>query len=68
MEYVPGTTLHALMRALPGHRLAPEPALYVARSVCRALAHAHELSGHCGEPLCVVHRDVTPQKPITNNT
>ncbi len=62
MEYVQGLTLKQL---LDGVRLRKKPldlsvALYIATELCRALKYAHTRNNHAGEPLNIVHRDVTP--------
>jgi eukaryotic-like serine/threonine-protein kinase len=67
MEYVHGCDLHRLLRAhagAAGARAAggpPHPGLaaFVMREVCRALAYAHALTDERGEPLGLVHRDVS---------
>jgi len=58
MEYVDGESLHAILR-----RCRPDPVL-AARIIANAAAGlhaAHELRSPDGEPLGVVHRDVSPQ-------
>jgi serine/threonine protein kinase len=60
MEYVAGVPLSQLLRA----GRAPLPPAVCARLVaetCRGLHHAHEATDMSGEPLHVVHRDVSPQ-------
>ena len=61
MEYVRGKDLVAVVRSLLGRGLPP-PALgaYVVREVCRALAYAHGLTDDAGQPLRLIHRDVSP--------
>jgi len=67
LEYLHGETLSALVRRL--HRARPDmlvarPVDLVARIVAdagRGLHAAHEARGPDGEPLVVVHRDVSPQ-------
>jgi serine/threonine protein kinase len=59
MEYVPGTTINRILvkrqRALP-----PLMAARIAAEAARGLHAAHELTDVEGEPLGVVHRDVSP--------
>ncbi len=66
MEYVDGVDLAALLRLLftRGTPLPPAIALYIAHEVCLGLAHAHEKRDHRGQPLHVVHRDVSPQNVL----
>src|SRR5277367_6635205 len=63
MEYVPGESLSLLLKRA---RLArkPVPIPIVADIIMQALSGlhaAHEAVGEAGEPLCIVHRDVSPQ-------
>lgn len=63
MEYVPGIPLNKLLvkrqRALP-----PIVAARITAEVCRGLHAAHELTDLDGNPLGVVHRDVSPGNVI----
>ena len=61
MEFVDGCELRALLAALARSGSPPVGlALYVAREICRGLAHAHALADEQGRVLGVVHRDVSP--------
>jgi serine/threonine-protein kinase len=61
MEYVHGHTLTAVMRNLALRGLPPPGfGAMVVRDLCRALAYAHALTDDNGEPLRLVHRDVSP--------
>jgi serine/threonine protein kinase len=58
MEYVEGVAVNKLMaRKQP---LAPGLAAYIAREIGRALQAVHEARDDAGQPLGLVHRDVTP--------
>ncbi len=63
MDYVNGETLaHTLTRSWK--QKTPFPialTVHVGESICEALHAAHELTNARGEPLGVVHRDVSPQ-------
>jgi len=63
MEYVHGATLARLMRnAKMARELTPVPiAAAVMSAVLRGLHAAHEATNERGEPLDMVHRDVSPQ-------
>ncbi len=63
MEYVHGCTLQQFVQKLgrQGRKLAPELAAYIAMKVADGLHAAHETKNDRGEPLGVVHRDVSPQ-------
>src|ERR1700690_1868515 len=62
MEYVHGQDLSATMRVFWKSVGPPHPALvaYVGRDVCRALGYAHGLTDEHGQPLGMIHRDVSP--------
>jgi serine/threonine protein kinase len=62
MEYVPGKDLSSLMRVLRAAKSAVPPGLatYVVREAAIGLHYAHTLRGAGGQPLGIVHRDVTP--------
>lgn len=66
MELVRGRTLAATLRicAAKGTRLGLAPSLHVAAEVAKGLGYAHRLSGAGGEPLGIVHRDVSPQNVL----
>jgi serine/threonine protein kinase len=59
MEYLEGKTLRALQHMAVRLPLADE--LHILAETARGLHYAHELVGLNGEPLSVVHRDVSPQ-------
>jgi ABC-type branched-subunit amino acid transport system substrate-binding protein len=62
MEYLEGETLESLSRrASRTGGLPVEVALHVLAQVLAGLHYAHELTGHDGAPLGIVHRDVSPQ-------
>ena len=62
MEYVPGLDLHQLLRALTASRqgLHAAYAFHIMERVLRGLHAAHEACDDDGEPLGVVHCDVSP--------
>ncbi|MEA2745933.1 MAG: eukaryotic-like serine/threonine-protein kinase [Myxococcales bacterium] len=66
MDYVPGATLSRLRLAAVERELPVPPAIAVAVVVdaLRGLHAAHEATGADGEPLHLVHRDVSPQNVI----
>ncbi|HEX6244349.1 MAG TPA: serine/threonine-protein kinase [Polyangiales bacterium] len=68
MEYLQGETWAATLRALrqcprsPGRRLESNLLLaHVVAQACEGLHAAHEATDQRGLPLCIVHRDVSPQ-------
>ncbi len=62
MEYVDGCNLKALMEGLrkQGVPFPLGPAVFIAQEACRGLSYAHELTDEQGEPLHIVHRDISP--------
>ena len=62
MEFVHGRDLLAVMRTVAA--AGPPPVAvgaYIAREMCRALAHAHDQRDDRGQPSPIIHRDVSPQ-------
>jgi serine/threonine-protein kinase len=66
MEYVHGEALQPLLRALRkrGERAPLPVALSVMTAVLHGLHAAHEATTEDGQPLHVVHRDVSPQNVL----
>jgi serine/threonine protein kinase len=62
MEYLAGKDLSSLMRVLRAAKASVPPGLaaYVAREAATGLHYAHTLRSASGQPLGIVHRDVTP--------
>jgi serine/threonine-protein kinase len=63
MDFVEGVPLSELLRSLSAeHEKMPlQLSLRIALDVARGLGAAHEAIDHDGEPLHIVHRDVSPQ-------
>ena len=66
MEYVHGSALSTLLGSLAklDRRLSPDLAVWIAMRLADGLHAAHELKSDEGQPLGVVHRDVSPQNVI----
>jgi serine/threonine-protein kinase len=62
LEYVEGPSLSRALRALRsvGRSMPPPIAAWIAREICRALDYVHALTDAEGQPLAILHRDVTP--------
>jgi eukaryotic-like serine/threonine-protein kinase len=62
MEYVEGHDLRSVMdqAAVRGVEFDRHVALYIASEVCAALDHAHRKTDDKGQPLRLIHRDVSP--------
>jgi len=70
MEYVPGRSLRQISRASrqKGSLLPQWFVLRCMTSVCEALQYAHDCVDENGEPLGLVHRDVTPENVMVSFT
>ena len=66
MEYVQGASLSRLLRAALGNQALPDPWLIatIVSGVLHGLHAAHEACSEAGEPLEIVHRDVSPQNVL----
>ncbi|MBX3188156.1 MAG: protein kinase [Labilithrix sp.] len=61
MDYVQGESLSRLARAMRPGAIPPRIAVTVMAGVLHGLHAAHEATTEHGEPLNIVHRDVSPQ-------
>ena len=63
MEFVPGTNVGHLLEVCynSGTRLPVDVAVFITMQVLKGLAYAHELRDAAGEPMHILHRDITPQ-------
>jgi eukaryotic-like serine/threonine-protein kinase len=69
MEYVRGADLAGVLKAASARRRRVDPRV-VCRllvDVCRGLHAAHGLRGEDGEPLHLVHRDVSPHNVLVGD-
>jgi eukaryotic-like serine/threonine-protein kinase len=68
MEYVDGEALSTLQRAVKRKslRIPPGALLRIMSDVCGGLHAAHDLHDQDGQPLGVVHRDVSPQNVLVS--
>lgn len=64
MEWCDGATLRDVLDAVADHRIPLEVAVRIVADVAAGLHAAHELVGEDGEPMQVVHRDVSPQNVL----
>ncbi len=60
MEYVDGADLRALMRCSKAGKMPVETAIAVAECVLRGMSYAHRAVDVSGQPLGIVHRDISP--------
>ena len=66
MERVEGRDLGSTLAQAADHRPAPLVAAFIAAECCQALVFAHERRDARGEPLGIVHRDVTPRNILVS--
>ena len=66
MEYVHGQDLAHILHRAPGRRIHLENALHVAIGVCAGLHCAHMARDPSGQPLDIVHRDVSPSNVLVS--
>ncbi len=69
MDYVEGPALHVILRELRkrGERVPLDILLRVFLDTLAGLEAAHELKGPDAQPLCLIHRDVSPQNILVGN-
>lgn len=61
MEYVHGASLSRLLKRATPEAVPPRVAVAIIGQVLLGLHAAHEATGEGGEPLELVHRDISPQ-------
>ena len=69
MEVVQGRSLSALLRRARRHQHSPlshAQSAYIVAQAAKGLGYAHELTDAYGNPLNVVHRDVSPQNILVS--
>jgi len=68
LEYVEGHDMRAVIEALGARseRVPDSLALFIASEVAQGLHFAHEAKGSDGEPLGLVHRDVSPSNVLVS--
>ncbi len=68
MEYLPGGDLRTLLKRAKrrGKRFSPAAAIYICREVLSALAYAHVKRDFDGQPLKLIHRDVSPSNILVS--
>ena len=70
MEYLPGGDLRTLLKKAKrrGKRFSPAAAVRVGREILSALAYAHVKRDLDGQPLKLIHRDVSPSNILISYT
>lgn len=66
LEYVEGLTVAELISRCAAKKapVPPQIAVHIVLKVLQALDHAHQALDEQGEPLKLIHRDVTPQNVL----
>ena len=66
MEYVDGADLKGVLDYLAGQRerMSSSVACLIAQQVCEGLGYAHDAVDHSGQPLDIVHRDISPHNVL----
>jgi serine/threonine protein kinase len=68
MELVVGRNLHEILKQCSKGDPMPVPiALNILNQICDALDYAHNLADETGQPLGIIHRDVTPSNIIVSD-
>jgi serine/threonine-protein kinase len=70
MEYVDGVSLRTVFNHLKkqGRRFPVRAAVYAMVQVCAGLAYAHSAKDESGQPLNLIHRDVSPDNLLVTRT
>jgi len=68
MEYIPGCDLRNIRKTLKAQArlVPPEVILHVIERVCDGLDYAHRKTDISGQPLGIVHRDISPQNILVS--
>jgi serine/threonine protein kinase len=64
MEFVDGQPLNKVLRKARAIGITPLPvpfAVFVAMEICKGLHYAHNQLDEAGDPMHIIHRDVSPQ-------
>ena len=69
MEYLAGGDLRTLLQKAKRRRkrFSPAAAIYIARELLSALAYAHAKLDLDGQPLALIHRDVSPSNILVSH-
>lgn len=70
MEFVEGVDVLELVNGLHalGEKVPIEAAAYIARLICSGLHFAHSRTDAQGQPLNIVHRDISPQNILVSRS
>ena len=68
MEYVPGRDVRTLLELYRRRReiMPTAQAVFIASKICEALDYAHRKKDARGQPLHIIHRDVSPQNILVS--
>ena len=68
MEFVDGTNLKNVIEhhVKHHHTLSIEHATFISLEICKGLSHAHNKADLDGQPLNIVHRDISPPNVLVS--
>jgi serine/threonine-protein kinase len=69
MEYVDGQPLNSIVQHMAragGGSIPVPPAVFIASQICRGLHYAHTRKDGAGQPLSIVHRDISPENVLVS--
>lgn len=69
MEFIDGADLYHIMRSLTeqGLQMPPDVAAHIMHEVCAGLDYAHRCRDQLGNPLNIIHRDISPQNILISH-
>lgn len=70
MEYIAGRDLRSIIRRMKklDKTISTDLATYIVSEVCKGLDYAHNKRDNTGEPLHIVHRDISPSNILISTT
>lgn len=68
MEYIPGLDLSTMIKKLgkEGYLLPLDHAIFITKELCAGLYYAHSKKDERGNPLNIVHRDISPHNVLVS--
>ncbi len=68
MEFIQGVDLRSIHKVFRNRDMAPTPELgaFIIMNVCAALHYAHTMTDARGQPLGIIHRDLSPSNVLVS--